>query len=68
MALMTSYDAAAKTMIATMEGPDPSGGRTKTRETTEWKDAATRVFTMYGPPAPDGKEPVVMRITYKRRK
>jgi hypothetical protein len=59
-----AYDAAAKTMTATMEGPDPSGAVTRSRTTTEWKDPDTRVFTIYGP---DGKA-VGMRITYKRRK
>ena len=59
-----TYDAATKTLHALMDGPDPSGQVTKTKETTEWKDADNRVFTMY---APDGKTPV-MRISYKRRK
>jgi hypothetical protein len=59
-----TYDAATKTMSALMDGPDPSGAVTKTKQTTEWKDADTRVFNMY---APDGKT-VGMRITYKRRK
>ena len=59
-----TYNAATKTLTAVMEGPDPSGTVTKTKETTEWKDADTRVFTMY---APDGQA-VVMRISYKRRK
>jgi hypothetical protein len=59
-----TYDAATKTLTATMEGPDPSGAVTKIKETTEWKDADTRVFTMY---APDDKT-VSMRITYKRRR
>ncbi len=59
-----AYDPATKTMAAVMEGPDPSGQVAKTKATTEWKDADTRVFTMYGP---DGKS-VGMRITYKRRK
>ncbi|HSD66428.1 MAG TPA: DUF1579 domain-containing protein [Vicinamibacteria bacterium] len=59
-----TYDPATKTLVTTMEGPDPTGVVTKTRATTEWKDADTRVFTMYGP---DGKA-VGMRITYKRRK
>ena len=59
-----TYSAATKTLTAVMEGPDPSGQVTKTKETTEWKDADTRVFTMY---APDGTT-VGMRITYKRRK
>ena len=59
-----TYDAAKKTMTAVMEGPDPTGAVTKTKATTEWKDADTRVFSMYGP---DGTS-VGMRITYKRRK
>ena len=59
-----AYNAATKTLTAVMEGPDPSGQVTKTKETTEWKDADTRVFTMY---APDGQT-VGMRISYKRRK
>ena len=59
-----TYDAATKTLTGFMEGPDPSGQVTKTKETTVWKDADTRVFTMY---APDGQT-VGMRITYKRRK
>jgi hypothetical protein len=63
-----TYDAATKTMKATMEGPDPTGAVTKTSVTTQWKDADTRVFTMYGPAGADGKAPEVMRITYKRRK
>jgi len=59
-----TYDAATKTLTGTMEGPDPAGGVVKTKETTEWKDADTRVFTMYGP---DGTTPM-MRISYQRRK
>jgi hypothetical protein len=59
-----TYDPATKTLIAWMVGPDLAGQTTKTKQTTEWKDADNRVFTMY---APDGQT-VVMRITYKRRK
>lgn len=59
-----TYDAAKKTMTGTMEGVGPDGATTKTKQTTEWKDADTRVFTMY---APDGTTPM-MRISYKRRK
>jgi hypothetical protein len=59
-----TYDAATKTLTGWMDGPDQTGVVTKTKETTEWKDADTRVFTMY---APDGKAPV-MKITYKRRR
>jgi hypothetical protein len=59
-----TYDPAKKTLTATMVGPGPSGEAEKTKETTEWKDADTRVFTMF---AQDGTTPM-MRITYKRRK
>ena len=59
-----TYDPATKTMTAMMEGPGPDGAVMKMKETTEWKDPDTRVFTMY---APDGQT-VSMRITYKRRK
>ncbi len=59
-----SYDTATKSLTTIMEGPDPSGAVAKTKAVTEWKDADTRVFTMYGP---DGTTPG-MRITYKRRK
>jgi hypothetical protein len=57
-----TYDAATKTLTATMDGPGPTGERVQMKETTEWKADGTRVFTMHGP---DGG--VMMRITYKRR-
>ena len=63
----STYDPKAKTMTGVMEGPDMSGKVTKMKAVTEWKDADTRVFTMYGT-GPDGKEAPAMRITYKRRK
>ncbi len=63
-----TYDAASRTMTTWMEGPDASGKITKTRTTTQWQGADARVFTMYGPKGADGKEPVMMKITYKRRK
>jgi hypothetical protein len=63
----STYDAAAKKMTGTMEGPDMTGKVNKMKETVEWKDADTRVFTMFAP-TPDGKEVPAMRITYKRRK
>jgi hypothetical protein len=34
--------------------------------TTRWTDANTEVFEMHGP-GPDGKEPKMMEITYKKR-
>jgi len=60
--------ASFKAFTGMMEGPDMTGKVTKMRETVERKDPDTRVFTMYAPKAADGKEPVAMRITYKRRK
>ncbi len=56
-----------KTMNGTMEGPDMSGKIVKEKETTEWKPDGTRVFTMYGPKDPSGKEAPVMTIVYHRR-
>lgn len=63
----SSYDAAKKTMTGWMEGPDMTGKTVKMKAVTEWKDADTRVFTMYMA-GPDGKEFPGMRITYKRQK
>jgi hypothetical protein len=63
-----TYDAKTKTMNGWMEGYDPAQGKSvKIRETTEWKDADTKVFTMFVTGA-DGKEVPNMKITYKRRK
>jgi hypothetical protein len=61
-----TYDPKTQTMTARFEGPGPDGTPMKMRTTTEWKDANTRVFTMYSP-AGRGEEFVVMRISYKRR-
>ncbi len=62
-----TYDAKTKTLTGWFEGPDMTGKTTKMKETVEWKDGETRVFTMYAT-GPDGKEAPSMRITYKRRK
>lgn len=61
-----TFDAAAKRMNGSMEGPDLTGKVVKMRSTTDLKDGQ-RVFTMYGP-GPDGKEIQMMRIIYTRRK
>lgn len=63
----STYDPKTKTMTGVMEGPDMSGKMEKMKTVTEWKDADTRIFTMYTT-GPDGKEATAMRITYKRRK
>ena len=63
----STYDPATKKWSGWMEGPDMSGKIVKSRSVSEWKDANTRVFTMFAP-GPDGKEMHVMTITSTRRK
>jgi hypothetical protein len=63
----STYDAAKKTATGWMEGPDMTGKVTKSKAVVEYKDTATRVFSMYEA-GPDGKDKLGMRITYKRRK
>lgn len=62
------YDAKTRTLTGWSEGPGPDGKPMKSKGVTEWKDGDTRVFSMYAPGGPDGKEWLSMRITYKRRK
>lgn len=62
-----TWDPASKTSSGFMEGPDMTGKIMKTKAVTEYKDANTRVFTMYMP-GPDGKDAPGMRITYVRRR
>jgi hypothetical protein len=62
----STWDPATKTMTGWMEGPDMMGRIVKTKAVSEWKDADTRVFTLYTP-GPDGKEVAGFKITYKRR-
>jgi hypothetical protein len=63
----STYDAAAKTMTGTMEGADATGKVSKMKSVVQYKDANTRVFTMYMT-GPDGKEVPGMTITYVKRK
>jgi hypothetical protein len=62
----STYDPGAKTATGWMEGPDMTGKVVKTKSVGEYKDANTRVFTMYST-GPDGKEAPSMKITYKRK-
>jgi hypothetical protein len=62
-----THNPAKNTMTGTMEGTDGADTPTKTKQVAEWKDADTRVFTMFVT-LPDGNEFPVMKITYKRRK
>jgi hypothetical protein len=63
----STWDPEAKTMSGYNEGPGPDGKPARSRGVTHWPDADTKVFSMYQP-TPDGKEFLMMRITYKRRK
>jgi hypothetical protein len=62
-----SYDAAAKTLTGWMEGPDMTGRVVKSKTVVQYKDGGPRVMSMYQT-GPDGKEAMVMKITYTRRK
>ena len=61
------YDPAKKSITGWLEGPDMTGKVVKSRSVVEYKDADTRVFSMYQK-GPDGKEALGLKITYKRRK
>ncbi len=63
----STYDAATKTATGWMEGPDMTGKVTKSKAVVQYKDANTRVFTMYQV-GPDGKEVPGMKISYTRKK
>jgi len=63
----STWDEKTKTLSGYNEGPGPDGKPTKARGVTQWPDADSKVFSMYAP-TPDGKEFLMMRITYKRRK
>jgi hypothetical protein len=62
----STYDPATKTATGFMEGPDMTGKVVKSKSIVEYKDANTRVFTMFMT-GPDGKEVPSMKITYKRK-
>ena len=62
----STWDATTKTMTGSMESTDASGQHAKMKSVVEYKDAGTRVFTMYMT-GPDGKEVPGMRITYKKK-
>jgi hypothetical protein len=61
-----THDAAAKTMTSTMEGPDPTGKITKSKTIVEYKDASTRVMSMFTT-GPDGKDVPTMKISYTKK-
>jgi len=62
----STYDPATKTATGWMEGPDMTGKVVKSKAVGQYKDANTRVFTMYTI-GPDGKEVPSMKITYTKK-
>jgi hypothetical protein len=60
------YDPATDSLTMWMESNDSNGQVVRWRTVTVWKDAETRVFTMYVP-GPETTEAAGMTITYKRR-
>ena len=62
-----TWDAAKKTMSATMLTPDGAGGTVKLRSVVEYTPDGKRVFSLFMP-GPDGKDVPSMRITYARQK
>ena len=62
----STYDPATKTATGWMEGPDMTGKLVKSKAVGQYKDANTRVFTMYTI-GPDGKEVPTMKISYTRK-
>ena len=63
----STWDPATKTMTGVNEGPGPDGKPSKTKGVTTWDGPDKKVFAMYLP-GPDGKDVMMMRITYVRRK
>jgi hypothetical protein len=61
----STYDPASKTVTGWMEGPDMTGKVTKSKSVVEYK-AGGRVMSMYTI-GPDGKEALMMRITYAKK-
>ena len=63
----STYDPATKKWTGSMEGADMTGKVMKSRSVVEYKDALTRVMTMYSTGL-DGKEMEGLKITYTKRK
>jgi hypothetical protein len=62
-----SYDKEKATMTMSGEGPGPEGKPTKYKMVTQMKDKDNMVFTL-SDAGKEGKEEVMMTITYKRKK
>lgn len=62
----STWDAASKKMSGTMKSTDMMGQPSTSRSVVEYPAAGKRLMTLYAP-GPDGKEALVMRITYTKR-
>jgi hypothetical protein len=63
----STWDAKAKKLTGTMEGPGMSGEVVKMRTVVEYPSPTSRIMSAYGP-GPDGKEVLMLKITYTKRK
>jgi hypothetical protein len=62
----STYDPSSKTSSGWMEGPDMTGKVVRSKGVVQYKDAKTRVFSLYQV-EPGGKEVLTMRISYMRK-
>jgi hypothetical protein len=62
----STWDAGSKKLSGTMKSTDPMGQPSTSRSVVEYPAAGKRLMTLYAP-GPDGKEAVMMRITYTKR-
>jgi hypothetical protein len=67
MVMEGTFDKDKKTLTMIGEGPGEGGKMTKYKSVLEHKDDDTMILTMSGP-GKDGKDQVMMTITYKRKK
>jgi hypothetical protein len=67
MMMEGTYDEKAKTLTLAGEGPGMDGPKTKYKSVLETKDDDTMLFTMSSP-GKNGKDEVMINITYKRKK
>lgn len=62
-----AFDASGKVFTEHMEGPDPKGGKMKMRLVTTLRDQDHMHWAMHGP-GTDGREILMMEISYTRKK
>jgi hypothetical protein len=67
MIMEGAYDKDGKVLTMTGEGPSMDGKMTKHRSVLEIKDADTMQFSLFTP-GKDGKDRLILSITYERKK